>query len=102
VIVGLVMDQCGRPLCSELWPGNTADVTTLLPVVDRLRQRFAVGRVCIVADRGMISAATIAALESRRLKHILGVRERTSPEMRDQVIADPASFVGLAPQPLEQ
>jgi hypothetical protein len=31
-------------------PGNTADVTVLLPVVDRLRQRFAVGRVCVVAD----------------------------------------------------
>src|SRR5712672_91941 len=40
MIVGLVMDQDGRPLCCELWPGNTADVTTLLPVVDRLRARF--------------------------------------------------------------
>jgi transposase len=33
MIVGLVMDQDGRPLCCELWPGNTADVTTLLPVL---------------------------------------------------------------------
>ena len=65
MIVGLVMDQDGRPLCSELWPGNTADVTTLLPVVDRLRARFVVGRICVVADRGMISAATIAELEER-------------------------------------
>jgi transposase len=95
MIVGLVMDQRGRPLCSELWPGNTADVTTLLPVVDRLRQRFAVGRPCIVADRGMISAQTMAALESRRLEYILGVRERTSPEVRDQVIADPAPFLPI-------
>src|SRR5580704_17327359 len=65
MIVGLVMDQDGRPLCSELWPGNTADVTTLLPVVDRLHARFGVGRICIVADRGMIGAQTIAALEHR-------------------------------------
>src|SRR6516165_9752500 len=36
MIVGLVMDQDGRPLCCEMWPGNTADVTTLMPVVDRL------------------------------------------------------------------
>ena len=41
MIVGLVMDQDGRPLCCELWPGNTADVTILLLVVDRLRARFA-------------------------------------------------------------
>jgi transposase len=46
---------------------NTADVTTLVPVIDRLHQRFSIGRVCIVADRGMISAETIAAIETRRL-----------------------------------
>jgi hypothetical protein len=32
-----------------MWPGNTADVTTLLPVIDRLRVRFAIGQVCVVA-----------------------------------------------------
>jgi hypothetical protein len=95
MIVGLVMDQDGRPLCSELWPGNTADVTTLLPVVDRLRARFGVGRICVVADRGMISAATIAALEERKLEYILGVRERSSAEVRRTVIDDQAPFVPL-------
>jgi hypothetical protein len=35
-----------------MWPGDTADVTSLIPVVDRLRRRFAIGRVCVVADRG--------------------------------------------------
>ena len=95
MIVGLVMDQDGRPLCSELWPGNTADVTTLLPVVDRLRARFGVGRICVVADRGMISAATIAALEERKLEYILGVRERSSAEVRSTVINDQTPFVPL-------
>src|SRR5436190_12238291 len=37
MVVGIIMDQNGRPVCSEMWPGNTADVTTLLPVIDRLR-----------------------------------------------------------------
>jgi hypothetical protein len=95
MIVGLVMDQDGRPLCCELWPGNTADVTTLLPVVDRLRARFGVGRLCVVADRGMISAATIAALEERKLEYILGVRERSSAEVRTTVIDDQTPFVPL-------
>jgi len=54
MILGLIVDGDGRPICTEMWPGNTADVTTLLPVVDRLRQRFSIGRVCVVADRGMI------------------------------------------------
>src|SRR3954453_4490717 len=96
MIVAVIIDQHGRPVCSEMWPGNTADVTTLLPVVERLRIRFGIGRVCVVADRGMISAATIAALEECGLEYILGVRERSSKEVRDIVLADPLPSVPLA------
>src|SRR5262249_9883423 len=60
MILAVVLDGDGRPVCSEMWPGNTADVTTLIPVIDRLRRRFAIARVCVVADRGMISAETMA------------------------------------------
>ncbi|MCX5873407.1 MAG: hypothetical protein NTY51_09280, partial [Deltaproteobacteria bacterium] len=55
MVVGAVIDGEGRPICCELWPGNTADVKSLIPVVDRLRSRFSIGTVCMVADRGMIS-----------------------------------------------
>jgi len=78
-----------------MWPGNTADVTTLIPVVDRLRRRFGIGRVCVVADRGMISAETVAALEQRGLEYILGARERTSKEVREIVLADEKPFLPL-------
>ena len=95
MVVSVIMDQDGRPVCSEMWPGDTADVTTLIPVIDRLRQRFAIGRVCVVADRGMISAQTIASLEERGLEYILGVRERSSKEVQEVVLNDPAPCVSL-------
>jgi Transposase DDE domain len=95
MILALVMDGAGRPLCTEMVPGNTADVTTLLPVVDRLRQRFCIDEVCVVADRGMISAQTIAALEARKLTYILGTRERTDTTARALVLDDQAPFVPL-------
>ena len=79
-----------------MWPGNTADVTTLIPVIDRLRRRFAIARVCVVADRGMISAETVAELEARRLLYILGVRERSDKLVRELVLEDAAPFVPLA------
>jgi hypothetical protein len=66
MILAVLLDGDGRPVCSEIWPGNTADVTTVIPVIDRLRRRFDIARVCVVADRGMISAETIAELEARR------------------------------------
>ena len=95
MILGLVVDGDGRPICTEMWPGNTADVTSLLPVVDRLRERFSIGRVCVVADRGMISAATIAGLEERKLEYILGARERSDAIVRKIVLENDDPFVPL-------
>ena len=95
MIVGVVIDAAGRPVCSEMWPGNTADVSVLVPVIDRLRARFAIGRVCVVADRGMISAATVAALEERGLEYVLGARERTDARVRTVVLADTRPFTPL-------
>jgi hypothetical protein len=95
MVLGVVIDGNGRPICTEMVPGNTADVTVLLPVVDRLRLRFGVGRICVVADRGMISAATIAALEERGLEYVLGVRERTDRRVRSVVLADERPFTPL-------
>ena len=95
MIVGVVIDAAGRPVCSEMWPGNTADVSVLVPVIDRLRCRFGIGRVCVVADRGMISAPTIAALEDRGLEYVLGARERTDNLVRTVVLADERPFTPL-------
>jgi len=95
MILALIVDGKGRPICTEMWPGNTADVTTLLPVIDRLRQRFSIGRVCVVADRGMISAATIEGLEARKLEYILGARERSDAIVRKIVLENDAPFVPL-------
>jgi hypothetical protein len=95
MILAVVIDGDGRPICTEMLPGNTADATVLLPIVDRLRERFHIGRVCVVADRGMISAATIAALEERKLEYILGARERSSAVVRRLVLKDEAPLTPL-------
>ena len=95
VVLGIVLDENDRPIASFLWPGNTADVTTLLPVVERLRSRFGVRRACVVADRGMINATTITALEAQGIDYILGVRERTLREIRQTVLEDDGVAVPL-------
>ena len=111
MIVGAILDGQGRPICCELWPGNTADVTTLIPVVDRLRSRFGVTKVCIVADRGMISKETIEELEKeeRGWQYILGARMRSQHEVKDEVLAragryrvvHPGRRTGEDPAPLK-
>ena len=111
MVVGVVLDGEGRPLCCELWPGNTTDVKTLLPIVDRLRKRFAIGSVCVVADRGMISQDTIEQLQSqeRGVHYILGARLRSVKEIREKVLSHPGRYhevrgpkkKGDAPAPLQ-
>jgi hypothetical protein len=94
VILGIVLDGADRPLGSFLWPGNTVDVTRLVPVAERLRARFGAGRVCLVADRGMISAAAMASLEAAGMDYLLGVRERSLREA-GAVIEDNGAMVPL-------
>jgi transposase len=97
MVVGMVLDQNGNPICSELWPGNTADVKSLVPIVERLKSRFGIGSVCIVADRGMISAETLAEVEKREWKYILGVRMRSSTEAK-AVVARAGRYAEVHPQ----
>ncbi|MGA9031509.1 MAG: IS1634 family transposase [Sulfuricaulis sp.] len=87
MVVGAVLDESGRPVCCELWPGSTTDVKTLLPLADRLSRRFGVQRACLVADRGMISQETIDELERRHWPYILGARMRKQKEVSKNVLS---------------
>jgi hypothetical protein len=87
MVVGMVLDQNGNPVCSELWPGSTAGVKSLVPIVERLQSRFGIRSVCIVADRGMISAETIKEVELHQWSYILGVRMRSSAEAKAVAIS---------------
>jgi hypothetical protein len=75
--------------------GNTTVVAVLIPVINRRRERFGIGRVCIVADHGEISSPAIAALEQRGPEYVLGVRERTDALGRQIVLEDKPAFTAL-------
>ena len=64
----------------------------------RLKKRFGVGRFCIVADRGMISKATMLALEKENLSYILGVRMRLVKEVNTEVLLDDAPYEEVYPE----
>jgi transposase len=79
----MAVDVEGRPICCEIWPGNTADVKTLLPVVKRMRERFRLREITVVADRGMVSQVTLQAFEKSDppVRYIVGVRMRRQKEV---------------------
>lgn len=98
MVVGVVLDQQGNPICSEMWPGNATDVKSLIPVVHRLQTQFKVRHVCVVADRGMISAETVAELAARDWQYILGVRMRRTLEAKEQVLARGGRYEEVHPK----
>ena len=98
MVVGAVIDNKGKPVCCEMWPGNTADVKTLIPVIDRVRSRFYVGQFCIVADRGMISADNVKELEQRKIPYIFGARMRKVKEVREDVLSHPGRYREVRPE----
>jgi len=47
MVVAAIIDDKGKPICCEMWPGNTTDVKTLIPVIDSVRKRFGINSFCI-------------------------------------------------------
>lgn len=64
VMLGVVQTADGLPLYHEVFDGNTAEVTTLKPVIEKIVQRFPVKRVIAVADRGLLSTDNLAELQT--------------------------------------
>lgn len=100
MIVGIALDGEGWPLCCEMWPGNTTDVKTLLPVVDRMKRRFRVRELCVMADRGMISKKTLAELEEADppVRYILGARMRRQKEVSEEVLKSRGAWQEIHPE----
>jgi transposase len=100
MVVGAIIDDKGKPVCCEMWPGNTTDVTTLIPVIDSVRKRFGIKNFCVVADRGMISTAIIKELESRQISYILGTRMRKVNTIKYDVLSRSGRYKEVYPEGL--
>jgi transposase len=98
MVVGVVIDDGSKPVCCEMWPGNTTDVNTLIPVVERIRNRFHIGQFCVVADRGMMSAETVKELDEREIPYILGTRMRKASEVKRDVLSRQGRYREVRPE----
>jgi hypothetical protein len=84
ITVGLLTDAAGFPLMVNAFEGNTAETTTMLPVIKAFMAAHRLSDVTIVADAGMISEKNMKAIEAEGLSFILGMRIPDGP----YVVAD--------------
>ena len=82
VLLGVAMVD-GLPVSHTLLEGNRRDSTTVQAVVADLRQRFGLGRFVFVGDRGMKSAASLAALQDEGLGYLMAAQGRRNPRMEE-------------------
>ena len=79
VQVGLLVDRSGFPLEVHCFEGNTAETSTLLPVLNGFRERHKATDLVVVADAGMLSARNLNAIEDAQLSFIVGSRISKAP-----------------------
>jgi len=88
VIVGVLMSKEGIPLGHETYEGNKNDVSCFKEVIKKVKDKFQLGRVIMVGDRGMTNNPNLELLKESGLDYILGFRMRTIPKKeRSEVLS---------------
>jgi transposase len=84
VVLALATDEDGLPIGYELFPGNTAEVKTLLACMQRWQQSLKLGKVSFVADRALCSKANLSALEAAPWDYVVAMPLRRSLKAAEQ------------------
>ena len=91
-MLGVVQTAEGIPLYHEVFDGNTAEVTTLKPTIEKIIARFPIKRVIAVADRGLLSTDNLTELQAmplpsgKPLEFILAVPGRRYSEFAELLL----------------
>jgi transposase len=80
ILVGLMVSKDGFPLAFDIFPGNTFEGHTILPVVKAFIQKNNVKRFTVVADAAMISTDNIKELKAEGIHYIVGARLGNLPQ----------------------
>jgi transposase len=94
LVLGVAVDREGRPVSWEIFPGNTADPEAFEAMITKMRRRFRIGRVVVVADRGMMGKKSLELLAAGQAPYdyILGCRMRKQKEIGTEVLARAGRF----------
>lgn len=89
VVMGLLVDIEGRPIGYELFSGNTFDGNTLSASLDKLKDRFKINKVIIVADRGINSKLNLKLIKDKGYDYIVASRIKNLPKtVQDQIFSE--------------
>jgi len=91
VVLALATTQDGLPVGYKLFPGNTAETSTLLQAIAEWRNTMNIEQVTIIADRAMMSEANLKLLEESRLKYVIAAKLKALPKHLQETILSRAN-----------
>lgn len=76
VVMGLLIDQNGIPIDYELFPGNTNEFGTMIPILKKLKEQYNIDKVIVTADRGLNSGANLQQIIDLGMEYVIAYRLR--------------------------
>lgn len=95
VVLGLLTDTDGIPLCFEVHPGNTFEGKTLDSIVDKMKNKFSIRRFIFIADRGLFSFKNLEHIRKSNGEFIVGLKMGAMKQFRQQEYYNLKNFTSL-------
>ena len=92
VLLALMVGPDGLPFGCEVFPGSDYEGKSLIPSLERMREREGIRQAVHVADRGMFGEANLKDMENRGLQYIVGARLKSLPKALKERILDLDSY----------
>ena len=92
VQMGLFIDNNGIPITYELFPGNTNDLSTMRPILDKIKKDFNLGKITIVADKGNNSKSNLALIDGFGDDYIISQRIRNRGNIYSNIVLDEEGY----------
>jgi transposase len=98
VLLALMVTKDGLPVGYRVFPGNTYEGHTLIPVLRELKSKYTLDKIIFVADAGLLNQENITeleTLEAHGFEYIVGSRLKNLPQSLQQAVLDPSQYITL-------
>jgi transposase len=92
VVIGLILSEDGLPLGYEIFPGNTFEGKTVSKVIRSLKEKFCIGKVVFVADKGILSKEVLKEIEGAGYEYIVAGKLKQVPRRYHEEIFDRSRY----------
>lgn len=97
ILLALMVTSDGLPVDYEIFAGDTYEGHTLIPALTKIRKKYHLAKIVLVADSALLSQENLAELEEEGLEYIVGARlKKVKNKLKDEIL-DPNNYKEITP-----